>query len=153
LILDENIKKSLNKDEKVIENQILEDLKREKERLELTIESFGDGLITIDCNGLINTINKSAEILTEWDRKNAIGMELCIVFNLIDGKNSESINNILMEDINKESYIILGEDSILVSKTGKEVYISGTISNIIDDQNNIIGIVILFRDITKIKTW
>lgn len=145
--------KDITKLKKITEYEIIEEkVGREKESLEFIIESICDGLITTDNRGKITKINKSAEILTEWDKKSAIGMELSIVFNLVDSKNGETINFSFSEVINKKSYLELKENVILVSKTGKEVYVSGTISNIIDEQNNIkIGVVILFRDITRIK--
>lgn len=128
-------------------------MKYEKEILELTFDSIGDGLITVDNVGVIISINKMAEVLTEWDKKNAIGMELSKVFNIINGKNRENIKSTFAEGTNKEASVQLEEDTILVSKAGKEIYISGSVSNIFDERNNIlIGVVILFRDITKIKT-
>lgn len=172
MILEKNSKVLLNQDEnditklkKVTENEIVkekeskekdklfEELKQEKESLELTIDSIGDGLITTDNKGKITAINKSAEILTEWDKKSAVGMELSKVFKLINSINRENLKSIFSEVINKGPSVELREDIILVTKTGKEVYVSGTVSNIIDERNKItIGGVILFRDITRIKT-
>jgi len=172
LILKKNSKVLLNQDEKditkqnkITENDIVEEkaskendklfekLKHAKEYLELTIESIGDGLITTDNKGKITTINKSAEILTELDKKSAVGMELSNVFNLVNSINGENLKSIFCEVINKGSSVELREDTILVTKSCKEVYISGTVSNIIDERNKTtIGVVILFRDITKRKT-
>lgn len=161
MILKKNSKVLLNHDEKditnlkkIIENEIVEEkASKEKDKsLELTIDSIGDGLITTDNKGKITTINKSAEILTEWDKKSAVGMELSKVFNQINGIDGESLKSIFSEVINKGPSVELGEDTILVTKTGKEVYVSGTASNIIDERNKTtIGVVILFRDTTRIK--
>lgn len=171
MILEKNSKLLLNYDEKAIANlkritkneiieekaskekdKLFEELKHAKESFELIIESIGDGLITTDNKGKVTTINKSAEVLTEWDKKSAVGMELSKVFNIINIINGETLKSIFSEVVNKKSSIELKEDTILVSKTGKEVCISGTVSNIRDERNKItIGIVILFRDITKMK--
>ena len=142
-------------EEKVIKDKdiLFEELKYAKERFELTIESIGDGLITTDNKGKITTINKSAEILTGWDKKSAVGMEFSKVFNLISSINGENLKSIFCEVIDNKSSVELKEDTILVSKTGKEFYVSGTVSNIIDERSKTtIGVVILFRDITRIKT-
>lgn len=171
MILEKKSKLLLNYDEKDIANlkritkneiieektskekdKLFEELKHAKESFELIIESIGDGLITTDNKGKVTTINKSAEVLTEWDKKSAVGMELSKVFNIINIINGETLKSIFSEVVNKKSSIELKEDTILVSKTGKEVCISGTVSNIRDERNKItIGVVILFRDITKMK--
>jgi len=164
VLLNQN-EKDINKLKKIIDNEIvegkesnekdklIEELKLAKVSLELTIESIGDGLITTDNEGKITAINKSAEILTEWDKKSAVGMNLSEVFNLINCKNKDTIKSLFCEIKNEKSSVELEEDTILVTKTGKEVSISGTVSNIVDEQNNnSIGLVLLFRDITKIKT-
>lgn len=122
------------------------------ESLELTIESIGDGVITTDKKGKITSINKTAENLTEWKKENAIGLEFDIVFNLRNFLTKETIPTSIHEIMNNKSSVGLKEGTILVSKSGKEFFVSASISNIIDVQNHTaIGIVIVFRDITRIK--
>lgn len=120
--------------------------------LEMTIESIGDSVITTDNTGIITTFNKAAENLTEWTRESAIGIDFNKIFTLINFKSREVIQISFNEIIRKKKSVGFKEDTVLISKSGKEYFVSATISNITNKQNNIvIGVVILLRDITKLK--
>lgn len=127
-------------------------LKEVNDILEMTIESIADSIITTDNTGIITTFNKAAEHLTEWPKESAIGVEFNNVFTLTNFKSREVVRISFDEIISKNFSVGLKEDTILISKSGKEYFVSATISNITNKQNDIvIGVVILLRDITKLK--
>ena len=119
-------------------------IKREKEGLELIIQSIGDGVIITDNQGVITKINKAAEAITEWDSNSAIGMDLNKVFKLAD-------NKIVADVLNISLHSGIKNDAILVSKSDKKYYISANYSAIVDKKLGMLGAVIIFRDTTKIK--
>lgn len=124
----------------------------EKKILELTLEYLCDGLITADSNGTVKSINKSAQALTGWDKESAEGMELNQVLKLIENDGREKTESLLLETINSKSSVDMGEDTVLISKTGKEINVSGAFSDIFDESSNSsLGAAVLFRDVTKIR--
>jgi len=134
-----------------IKNQYMSIFKSE-EKLSLTLTSVGDGVITIDKNGLIDFVNPVGERLTEWNNKEAFGKPLDEVFNIIDEETSEKIFTPTNEffRISKISEIS-SNSKVLISKKGKSVPVEDTSSPIKDDNGNILGAVIVFRDCTERK--
>lgn len=121
----------------------------EKERLSITLKSIGDAVITTDIKGNVVLLNNAAEKLTGWTMDEAKGKNLELIFNVIheDSRKpyTDFIKNIL---INKKS-LDFTNNIFLISKDGSEIIISETSSPINDQEGNIIGIVIVFRDITE----
>ena len=60
-----------------------EALAAEKERLNVTLRSIGDGVITADSEGRIVLINNGAERLTGWLQDQAAGQHLSQVFRVV----------------------------------------------------------------------
>jgi len=120
--------------------------------LKMTIESIGDSIITTNNFGIITTFNKAAENLTEWLKEDAIGIGFNEVFNIMNYKSREVLQIPFSEIITNNFSTRLEEDTILISKNGKEYFISATISNIMNDRKHkVIGVVILLRDITRLR--
>jgi PAS domain-containing protein len=59
-----------------------EALRAEKERAEVTLASIGDGVITTDLSGCIETINEAAQLMTGFTADQARGRQLDDVFRL-----------------------------------------------------------------------
>jgi|GEM_PF-5168627 len=61
-----------------------EALRAEKERAEVTLASIGDGVITTDLGGRIETINEAAQLMTGFTADQALGRQLDDVFRLYE---------------------------------------------------------------------
>ncbi|MGI9284422.1 MAG: PAS domain S-box protein, partial [Pseudomonadales bacterium] len=70
-----------------------EALFHEKERVQVTLESIGDAVITTDAQGRVNYCNAVAEALTGWRRDEAVGQPLTDVFNIINEETREPVAN------------------------------------------------------------
>jgi len=147
--MNRDLKILLSEEEKLA---LLSELKFQNESLKMTIDSIGDSVVTIDNKGKITTINKAAQILSGWEKEDAIGVEFHKIFKLIDGKDRENLDMSFHDLMEKHRSVGISPDTVLVSKSGKEYFVSATISNILDEKNTtIMGVVILLRDITRIK--
>ena len=62
----------------------------EKEQIEKTLLSVGDGVISTDRDGRIVLMNKAAENLTEYRLKNVMGMKIDEFFDIRDDKTKEN---------------------------------------------------------------
>ncbi len=67
--------------------RIEEELLAEKERIEVTMRSIGDGVISTDLQGRITSTNQVAEALTGWKEEETIGKQLASVFHIVNELN------------------------------------------------------------------
>ncbi len=123
-------------------------LAAEKERLAVTLRSIGDGVICTDTAGNITLLNKVAEELTGWLQDQAMGRPWSEVFQISDGRSGSPLTNLLDEILGEGKTTGLARNTILVSKDGRKRNIADAGTPIRDRENNIIGAVLVFRDIT-----
>ena len=127
----------------------LDNLAAEKEQLAVTLRSIGDGVITTDMDGNIMLINKIAETLTGWEEKDAIGKPLSEVFHIISEKTRKTCENPLDNIIKTDGIVGLANDTVLISRDGQEIAIADCGAPIHDRKSNMIGAVIVFRNVTE----
>jgi len=132
-------------EKKMLEQKLIE----EKERLAVTLRSIGDGIIAVDTKGKIVLMNKVSEKLTGWRFEEAKGKLIHDVFNIMeeetDGVVKNSINNVIASG----RIVKLPKNTVLIRKNGEKRNISDSAAPIKDNKSNIIGAVIVFRDITE----
>ncbi len=125
----------------------------ERERLLVTIRSIGDGVITTDVAGAITLMNKVAEELTGWDQADAVGRPLTDVFNIINEFTRVKCVNPVDKVLATGGIIGLANHTALIRRDGSERSIADSGSPIRDRESRIVGVVLVFRDITdKIKS-
>ncbi len=124
----------------------------ERERLAVTLYSIGDGVISTDTYGKIVMINKSAQELLGWDSEEAVGLHLKDIFTIINEITRLQMENPVDKLIRTGKKIKPESHTLLVTRTGKEMTIAHNADPILDNDNQIIGLVLVFRDMTeKIK--
>jgi len=122
----------------------------ESERLlSATIKSIGEAVIATDTNGIITIMNPFAECLTCWKQEDALGKPLMTVFNIIDEDTSQQVENPLTKVMREGIFYGLAMNTVLKTKEGAVLPVDIIGTPIKDDNNNIIGIVIIFEDITE----
>jgi len=131
--------------------QVEDRIKSERERLLVTLRSIGDAVITTDVQGNIVLMNRIAEILTGWPSDEAEGKQLMEVFNIIDENTRKQNENPVEKVIRIGNIIEMPQHTVLVSRDGSERLIADSGAPIRDSESNIIGIVLVFRDITEKK--
>ncbi|MEP6608560.1 MAG: DUF4118 domain-containing protein, partial [Burkholderiaceae bacterium] len=67
------------------------DLRRET--LQVTLASIGDGVIVTDVDGNLTSLNPVAEALTGWILRDAVGLPLGEVFNIVNEETREPVAN------------------------------------------------------------
>lgn len=124
-------------------------LKKSRERLHTTFLSVGEGIIVIDKKGKIELINNIAMQLTGYTKNEAMEVNFEEIFNAINISSKKSLTDLIKSVFETGKTLKLCDDIILLSKDKIETIIEGTIAPIKDEFNNINGIVIAFRDVTK----
>ncbi len=128
-----------------------ESLESEKERLAVTLRSIGEGVIAVDNQMKITLINDMAELLIDWSSNEAIGRHLDDIFMLYNSITGQKIQNPAGISINNGEMIIFGHNTKIISKTEREIFASITCSPIRDKNENIIGAILAFRDMSEHK--
>ena len=120
-----------------------------QEEFRTTLYSIGDAVITTDTNGKVQYLNVVAEQLTGWKENDAKNKPLEEVFHIINEVTRVRVQN-PVQLVLKEGHVVgLANHTLLISKDGKEIPIADSGSPIRDDKNEIIGVVLVFRDQTE----
>ena len=136
----------------ITESKRLEtELAKESKLLETTLVSVGDGVISCDKNGHVLFINRVAEDLTGWTKNDALGKPIETVFNIINDINREKAGNIVAEVIKSKEIRVLDNHTILIARDGSERAIEDGAAPIIEDNGDVLGVVLVFRDYTEKK--
>jgi PAS domain S-box-containing protein len=135
-----------------IERQQAEEaLEQQRQWLEVTLSSIGDGVIATDTAAIITFMNPVAEALTGWPIQDALGRKIDEVFCIIHEYTRQAAE-IPVERALRESVVVeLAENTALIARDGKEIPIDDSCASIRDKSGTLQGAVLIFRDITKRK--
>jgi len=123
-------------------------LAAEKERLAVTLRSIGDGVIATGTDGRVVLMNRMAEDLTGWTSAEAEGRLVGEVFNIINEKTRERCENPVEKVLKSGGIIGLANHTALIARSGAQRIIADSGAPIRDKESRIIGVVLVFRDIT-----
>jgi diguanylate cyclase (GGDEF)-like protein/PAS domain S-box-containing protein len=127
-------------------NQIEDRLYQEKDRLQTTLSSIGEGVVMIDVDGRINYMNSAAEYLCGWHHGDVLNRLASQVFENVDHQN-QRIATALEDSLRSAQQI--RKQSKLSRKDGKEFVVEELATPLYDRHGNTIGAVSVFRDITE----
>jgi len=122
---------------------------REKERAFL--ESIGDGVIAVDRGWRVILWNRAASRMTGWAASEAMGKPFREHVRFI--RESDRKENLAFI----EEAMLFGEvrpmvnSTVLVARDGREVPISDSAAPLFDEDGNVSGVIIIFRDATREK--
>ncbi|OGR03331.1 MAG: hypothetical protein A2520_04965 [Deltaproteobacteria bacterium RIFOXYD12_FULL_53_23] len=126
-----------------------ETLTTEKERLAVTLQSIGDGVICTDTEGRVTLLNLVTENLTGWNDDEARGLPLTEVFQIINEQTRQPVENPVIRVLREGMTIGLANHTILISRSGQEYAIADSAAPIRCHTGEILGVVLVFRDVTN----
>ena len=127
-----------------------QDALRESERnLGITMNSIGDAVLATNVEGRVVRMNPVAEKLTGWPLSEAAGRRVDEILKLVNAKSGERLDNPV--DRVRRTGLLAGLDNhcVLISRNGKEYQIADSAAPIIDADNTMCGVVLVFRDISE----
>jgi diguanylate cyclase (GGDEF)-like protein/PAS domain S-box-containing protein len=128
------------------------ELAMERDKVTVTLYSIGDAVIATDVDGRIEHLNRVAAELTGWCEADAVGELLETVFRTITEDREEPARNpvrqCLAEDHGTERTAPIADESTLLSRDGREYVIEQSAAPIYRCGREMLGAVLVFRDIT-----
>lgn len=128
-----------------------EELSRRMDELSLTFRSIGDGVIIADGDRKIILTNAKAGELTGWSGEEAVGKPLEEVLRLYKNGNRESLIEPAKEVLETGEKLGLPRDTVLLTREGSTRFISASFAPVRYERTEFRGVVVVFRDITRIR--
>ncbi len=128
-------------------------LKIDNEELMVTLKSIGEGVLSVDSEGKIALMNNVAEKLTGWKLEEAKTLNCDDILYFVDEETHEKIKNPIREVLKEKRKKRIKRNTLLVSKNGYKYIVSGTASPIFDTDNNMLGAILIIKDITQIEKY
>jgi PAS domain S-box-containing protein len=127
------------------------ELYESREWLHTTLRSIGDAVMVCDANSNVQFMNPVSEELTGWPLDEAVNKPLRQVFHIIHEHTRKEAENPVEKVRRLNKVIGLANHTALISRNGTEYVIDDSAAPINDKSGNLIGIVLVFRDITDQK--
>ena len=119
-----------------------------RELLSVTVASIGDAVMTTDSVGRITFLNRVAQRLTGWTQNEAAGLLTSEVFRIVNEKTREPVPNPVDLVLRDGAAVALANHTTLLAKGGGEVSIDDSGAAIMGQNGEVLGAVLVFRDIT-----
>jgi len=129
--------------------QAQERLLRSEENLAITLQSIGDAVIATDAQGYISRMNPIAERMTGWPLAEATGQPLERVFRIINACNREPRSNPVDLVMRSGQVVSLASQTMLIARDNTEYHISDSAAPIRDSAGNVVGVVLVFSDVSE----
>ncbi len=132
-----------------IQEQTNVTLRDSEEKLAVMLDSIGDAVMATDANARITLMNPVAEHLTGWTQAQACGQLIDAVFHIVN-KDSRLPSIIPVMDAVRQGKVQgLANHTVLISRDGREFDIADSCSPIRNHDAQVVGAVLVFRNVTE----
>jgi PAS domain S-box-containing protein len=126
-----------------------EELEQQREWFEVTLASIGDAVITTDVRGRISFLNPIAESMTGWQNGDARGEPLERVFDIFNEDTRQPAENPVAKVLQCGQIVGLANHTSLRALGGTEIAIEDSAAPIRNHHGELVGAVMVFRDVTQ----
>ncbi|MBV5333255.1 PAS domain S-box protein, partial [bacterium] len=124
-------------------------LQDSEEKLAVTLNSIGDGVIATDADARVTRLNPVAELLTGWTQAEATGRPVGDVFPIINEETRQPATIPVMKTLAQGTVQGLANHTVLTSRDGSECDIADSCAPIRDRAGKVVGAVLVFRNVTE----
>jgi PAS domain S-box-containing protein len=129
----------------------IKEIDRQRDYLDVTLASIGDGVIVTDARGRVTFLNKIAEELCGWSLPDAKGKACAEIFNIVNETSRSVVQNPVEKVIETGRIIGLANHTVLIRPDGSEIPIDDSGAPIRQKDGTIMGVVLVFRDFSEQK--
>jgi PAS domain S-box-containing protein len=131
------------------QKRLAREVAAQQEWFRVTLASIGDGVIASDPDGRVSYLNPHAEALTGWTNEAATGRPLAEVFRIVSETTRQPVEN-PAELVRRTGRVAgLANHTVLLHREGGERPIADSAAPIRDATGGIVGVVLVFRDVTE----
>ena len=117
-------------------------------RFAVTLASIGDAVIVTDRQGRVTFLNDVAAALTGWAAPDAHGRDLVDIFPIINMHTRQAVENPVTRVLRAGHVVGLANHTVLLAKDGTEWPIDDSGAPVRTPAGDILGVVLVFRDVT-----
>lgn len=128
-----------------------DELTENRERLQVTLQSIGDAVIVTDSAGKVTFLNPVAEKLTQQTQEKAIHKPLNEIFRIVNEDTRLPVESPFDKVMRLGTVVGLANHTALLRDDGTEISIDDSGAPIRDKNGKILGVVLVFRDVTEQK--
>lgn len=125
------------------------DLLKNKEYLSATLQSIGDGVITVDDKGRVLSLNAMAEKLSGWKDDNARHHPVHEVFHITRSDTRERMEIPVGQALREDRVIGISTPVTLISRDNFERQVTTSCAPIHNTAGSVIGAVLVFHDVSE----
>lgn len=123
----------------------------EREKAEVTLQSIADGVITTDQAGNVQYLNRMAERLTGLSNEAAHGIALADIFRVTDEVTHEPLPELGRDQLLAWSVKSPSLTAILLGQDQREFAIELSVSPLLSQEQQTIGVAVVFHDISEVR--
>ena len=125
---------------------------RRGELAQVTLESIGDGVIRTDAMGRVRYMNPTAEKFTGWVLDEAMGRDISEVFQVVSETTRRPRIDPVQACLADKATQTPPGLYLLRARDGSEATIRDTVSPLLADDQEVLGAVVVFRDLTHVRS-
>ena len=118
--------------------------------LAAVLRSIGDGVIVCDRQARVTSLNPVAEQLCGWKAEEAFERPLEEVFRIRNAQTGDPAPNPVFRVLREGTVAGLANDTLLVSRDGREIPIADSCAPILSAGGKVVGAVLVFRDVSQL---
>lgn len=118
----------------------------ENQRAQAMLDFVADAVMSTDAETKITYMNRAAEVLTGFSRKEALGRPLEDVFQVKDIHTLEIRENLARKVMETDRAIALHNSAFLVTRAGHEMAIEDSATPLHNEAGEVVGSLVMFHD-------
>ena len=136
-----NILEDVSLEKKEIENQ--------RNKLDIILEGIGDGVFAVNSDGLLTRFNKVASDISGFEDSEVLGKQYKEVLVFRKEKDNSLYYDFIEKAFKTGKVQNMANHTYLERKDGTHVSVADSAAPIKNEEGRIVGVVVVFRDVTK----
>ncbi|MBW3540845.1 MAG: response regulator [Planctomycetes bacterium] len=130
-------------------HRLEQELRNSRQWLATTLRSIGDAVVATSADGRVLLMNPIAEELTGWSESEAAGRPLDEVFQIVNERTRSPVDSPVARVLAEGMIVGLANHTLLIARDGVERPIDDSAAPIRDDDQTLLGVVLVFRDVSE----
>lgn len=122
---------------------------KERDKVDIILHSIGDGVFVVDKNERLLIFNQVAENISGFKVEEALGKKYGDILKFVFEKDGKINDEFVKKSMATGEIKTMANHTMLIRKDGTKVSVADSASPVKDKNGQVIGCVVVFRDVTK----